>query len=230
MNKLLFIFTLLASISSAFARELISIEITADGRQDCKYVLHTDVNYDKELERSVKSTWSGRCTNGYLQGNGILKRTYPKGVISIYTAHYVNGKEEGPGTSQIIYPNGSNSFFSGTFHNGFQAQGTQTTTNSTTSMKSVYEGTFWNNERSGKGSLYLQGPNTHLKYVGDFLNNKRNGNGTIQYYDTGVTWSGPFTNDRMNGTGRYSTKDGEFGTAQFANGEKIYEQADPDYV
>ena len=72
------------------------------------------------------------------------------------------------------------------------------------------------------------------RYVGKFLDNQPNGWGTQTIYSNGppddydYTWTGQFVNLKKNGTGRFSTSQGVYGTAQWANGVEVGDpQIDP---
>jgi hypothetical protein len=216
--------------TSVFARDVVRYDLPTISAA-CKVVSYFSADYDISKDTGVKRNWSGRCAGGYLQGSGVLTNTYPNGTISITNANFVNGMEQGPGSVNTEGVDFKKSFL-GTFKDGWTAYGTQTYENFRTGEKTIYEGTFWNGEKSGDGSLLAQTRTYKMKYVGKFLNDMPNGWGTQTIYarspeDNDYTWTGNFVNYKKNGTGRYSTNKGHYGTEQWVNDGPVDDRPDP---
>ncbi|QWD69616.1 hypothetical protein [Polynucleobacter sp. UB-Siik-W21] len=213
------------------AAEIYRYDLPANSSPNCKFVTYSgQAGYDFSKDTGVVNTWDGKCARGYLQGYGTLIEVRTTGHTITTKANFDNGMPHGPG-SVVDETSKSKTVFLGTFKDGFYSQGTQTVEGISTGIKIVYEGTFLNNRRSGDGSYLYQSRGEKWRYVGKFLDGRINGWGTETVYANGpndydYTWTGQFVNGKKNGTGRYSTNKGHYGTAQWANDVEIDSQAD----
>ena len=115
----------------------------------------------------------------------------------ILEGFFINGKINGKG----IKKNLEGDIYEGEFFKG-KKEGYGKEEN----KKIIYEGTYHNNLKSGKGLCYFK--LLEDKYEGEFKNNNINGKGIYTWIKDGNYFKGNFINGQMDGLGLFVWKDG----------------------
>lgn len=204
-SKTYFLILSVFFIGSCFAqnnqgREKVEIK-TAKG---CKYVEYTS---PERVENSTNSkvTWSGKCIDEYIQGDGILTIDRPDGVHEEFQGTYDHGCENGFIKSFSTSATGTVKFV-GQYSNCSRTQGKFEFESSVSKDKSyIYEGSFKNGKFFGVGK-FTHGNGTEL--MGNFVDGKIQGNGVIKYADGGA-YLGEIKNSLPDGIGKLTYKNGD---------------------
>jgi len=201
--------------SSCFAQTnqgLDKVEIkTAKG---CKYVEYTS---PARVENSTNSkvTWSGKCIDEYIQGDGLLTIDRPDGVHQEFQGSYNRGCEDGSIKSFTVNAKGTLKFV-GQYSNCNRIQGRVEFESSETKDKSyIYEGSYKDRKFSGLGK-FVQGNGYEL--IGNFVDGKIEGKGIIKYA-VGGEYSGEIKNSLPDGIGKLIYKSGDVYEGSFRDGK-----------
>jgi hypothetical protein len=132
-------------------------------------------------------TWRGDCSDGYIDGYGILYWIVDGTPGRKEKASFIQGKKYGRGI--VTWPTGE--FYDGNYYAGLRnGWGVYTWANGDS-----YKGQWLNDKRTGKGILiWVDGS----RYEGDFLDNKMQGYGVYSYAD-GRVLRGRFENNEYVG-------------------------------
>jgi hypothetical protein len=179
--------------------------------------------------QSRTGMWSGGCSNGFINGPGIMKvyqndtlivvsncnytngykngYTIDSSIIdgSVFSGFCVNGKRDGKG--KIVYRAGD--YYEGDFKDGkLEGKGKFTFTDG-----SIYEGE-WKDNMPKNGKMVF--PNGTY-YEGDFKEDKFEGKGKLVSKD-GSSYEGDWKNGIKEGKGKYTSKDGTSYEGDWKNG------------
>jgi len=204
-SKIYFLIVFVFFIGSCFAQdnqERVKVEIkTAKG---CKYVEYT-LPARVENSNNSKVTWSGKCVDEYIQGDGILTIDRPEGVHQEFQGTYDHGCENGLIKSFSTSATGTSKFM-GQYSKCTRMQGKIEFESSVSTDKSyIYEGSFKNGKFFGVGK-FTHGNGSEL--MGNFVDGKIQGNGVIKYADGGAFF-GEIKNSLPDGIGKLTYKNGD---------------------
>lgn len=211
--KHLFLLVFLNSIygTPAFGRTLVEAEVKSTS--GCKIVLYMDA-LDQRPAKLRKLLWTGKCKDGYAEGDGTSETLWDSGQTSKTNAHFKRGREEGQGTSEVTLQDGTKAFFRGNYSRGIAKGLGERTTQSTSGEIAKYRGDFLDGVPDGSGAL----ESVNFTYKGNFRDGKPNGVGRFEY-KAGRLYEGDVKDSKPHGNGKFTYENGYSISGYFLNGE-----------
>jgi len=177
--------------------------------------LNNDFHGEGTIATANGTIYQGQFAHGQFHGSGTL---HDASDDSVYTGDFVEGLFHGSGT--MVYADGSK--YAGTWYQGCRVEGTEILANG-----DVFEGSFHENVREGRGVLtcktsrittsgvwnrnvLVEGVDLSItfadghRYVGDHVHSRPHGYGKMVYADFGsgpVSYVGQFLNGFRHGEG-----------------------------
>ena len=224
------------SLEAAYSQSTSNKKSYAKTAQGCK-VYHPPLSFGNRV------TWSGNCSSGYAQGEGIAKWYNGNEHTSSYQGNYVEGKLNGKGRidweiitncdfdyyegelkDSDVMGRGIFHYTDGNIYDGvFTPKGKPTKAVFTwgagnESYSDRYEGEFLNGKKQGKG-VYSWGEYSQWAgdvYEGEYKNNKQHGYG-VYTEGNGTRYEGQWKNNQRSGYGEIVQSDGTIYKGEWKN-------------
>lgn len=203
-----------------------SIPVTALGRTLIQYEVRTDkgckiVDFHNtakpETQKTIRVTWTGKCSGGYADGPGLLVAYDGEDTKSTYNGMVVKGKLEGEGSAEQIKKNGERSTLKGSFTNGLASGYVTFELTKTDGSTFGYIGNYKDGAPNGVGTLTLP----KYSVAGTFEDGKPTGVVTLTMKDGILTYEGRVLvpGFRPDGRGTMTFRNGVRLTSTFENGK-----------
>jgi hypothetical protein len=205
---------------------LMSIPVTALGRTLVQYEVRTDkgckiVGYHNiakpETTKTVRATWTGKCKDGYAEGEGVVVSFDGIETKSTYIGTLVKGKPEGDGSEAVIKKDGQRSSARGSYVAGMLSGYVTSEMTKADGSTFGYIGNFKDGAPNGVGTLTLP----KYSVTGTFDDGKPAGVVTLTMKDGTLTYEGRVLVPGFwpDGRGTMTFKNGVRLTSTFENGK-----------